>query len=93
MSRNGALVRATDDGALATRDGNELSDSSALVEREIERTRERIAASLARLRTEMSAVTDWRQQYARRPWVFVAGALGVGLLLGLVTGTRKEKLT
>jgi len=61
-----------------------------VVELEIERTRARILDSIKRLRTEMSDATDWRKHYARRPWMFVAGALGLGIGVGLLFGKGKE---
>jgi hypothetical protein len=62
-----------------------------VVELEIERTRERILESIRRLRTEMSDATDWRKHYARRPWIFLAGALGLGFGVGWALGKGKEQ--
>jgi len=66
-----------------------LDDRSAPVttaleqtEAEIERTRERLAASLGALREEISGLTDWREWVRRRPAPFVAGAFALGLLIG-----------
>ena len=57
-------------------------------EAEIERTRERLSASLGALRDEISGLTDWRAWIERRPLPFLAGAFACGLLLGLTTSGR-----
>lgn len=57
-------------------------------EREIARTRERLAQSITALRSEISSMADWRQWVAKNPAPFVAGAFGLGLLLGLRAASR-----
>lgn len=57
-------------------------------EAEIERTRERLTASLGALRDELSELTDWRSWIERRPVPFLAGAFAFGFLLGLTTSGR-----
>jgi len=85
MAREIAVSRATGEAALTDRD-----TENAIVELEIERTREKILESIQRLRGEVSDAIDWRKQYARRPWVFLAGALGLGVLLGLTRRMGRE---
>jgi hypothetical protein len=69
-------------------DGNkELESMTALreTEAEIERTRERLTASLGALREELSDLADWRAWVERRPLPFLAGAFAAGFLLGWST--------
>jgi hypothetical protein len=51
-------------------------------EAEIERSRERLAASLGALREELTTLTDWREWIRRRPVPFVAGAVALGFVIG-----------
>jgi hypothetical protein len=51
-------------------------------EAEIERSRERLAASFGALREELTTLTDWREWMRRRPVPFVAGAFALGFLMG-----------
>jgi hypothetical protein len=57
-------------------------------EAEIERTRERLSASLGALRDELSDLTDWRSWIERRPLPFLAGAFAFGFIVGLSTSGR-----
>jgi hypothetical protein len=57
-------------------------------EAEIERTRERLSASLGALKDEISELTDWRSWIERRPLPFLAGAFAFGFLIGLSTSGR-----
>jgi len=61
-----------------------LSADTALreTEIEIERTRQRLAASIGALREELTSLTDWREWIRARPAVFVGGAFALGLMLG-----------
>jgi hypothetical protein len=71
--------------------GGEPEDSDVALEKteaEIERTRERLSASLGALRDEISDLTDWRSWIERRPLPFLAGAFAFGLLIGLSTSGR-----
>jgi len=68
-----------------------MGDEDLALERteaEIERTRERLSASLGALREEISDLTDWRSWIERRPLPFLAGAFAFGFLLGLATSGR-----
>ena len=85
MAREIAISRAKGESALTDRD-----TENAVVELEIERTREKILESIQRLRGEVTDAIDWRKQYARRPWAFLAGALGLGVLLGLTRRMGRE---
>ena len=71
--------------------GDLREDNDLALERteaEIERTRERLTASLGALRDEISDLADWRAWIERRPLPFLAGAFTVGFLLGLTTSGR-----
>jgi hypothetical protein len=57
-------------------------------EAEIERTRERLSASLGALREEISDLADWRSWVESRPLPFLAGAFALGFLVGLATSGR-----
>jgi hypothetical protein len=71
--------------------GDTMEDTDLALERteaELERTRERLTASLGALREEISDLADWRSWIERRPLPFLAGAFAFGLLLGLTTSGR-----
>lgn len=57
------------------------------VRAEIVRARHQITRSAQALRTEVATRMDWRGWVRRRPLLFVAGALAVGVLLG----TRRRR--
>jgi hypothetical protein len=72
-------------------DGDEGSNTDLALQRteaEIERTRERLSASLGALRDELSDLTNWRAWIERQPLPFLAGAFAFGLLIGLSTSGR-----
>jgi hypothetical protein len=71
--------------------GNQSAGASTALqetEAQIERTRERLTASLGALREEISDLTDWRTWVERRPVPFLAGAFVAGLLVGWSTSGR-----
>ena len=51
-------------------------------EAELERSREKLVASLGALREEITDLVDWREWIRRRPTPFVAGAFALGLWFG-----------
>jgi hypothetical protein len=57
-------------------------------EAEIERTRERLSASLGALREEITELADWRSWVERRPVPFLLGAFACGFLIGFATSGR-----
>jgi hypothetical protein len=65
-------------------DGDTATDDITLreTEAEIERSRERLAASLGALREEITTLTSWREWIRRRPAPFVAGAFALGFWMG-----------
>jgi len=52
------------------------------VREEIERAREQVASSARALRQQVAMRTDWREWVRRQPYLWVAGALAVGVLIG-----------
>jgi ElaB/YqjD/DUF883 family membrane-anchored ribosome-binding protein len=51
-------------------------------EEELARAREQLQASVSALNQRLGELRDWRSWIRRHPLTFVAGALGVGVLLG-----------
>ena len=60
-----------------------MQNEAAQVREEIERAREQLVQSALALKEGMAATVDWRGWVRERPWAFVAGAVGVGILWGL----------
>ena len=62
----------------------EVSDrpDAEKVREEIERAREQVASSARALRQQVAMRTDWREWVRRQPYLWVAGALAVGVLIG-----------
>jgi hypothetical protein len=71
--------------------GTSTAEDTALreTEAEIERSRQRLAASLGALREEITTLTDWREWFRRRPAPFVAGAFALGFLVGWRASDRR----
>jgi hypothetical protein len=63
-----------------------MVETTYLIRSEIEAERARLGADLDALERRLRQETDWRLQFARRPWVFLAVAFGAALLLGIVVG-------
>jgi hypothetical protein len=58
------------------------SPELAQAEADVERARERVAASVMALRNEVVRRVDWREWVRQRPAAFVAGAFILGFLWG-----------
>jgi hypothetical protein len=54
----------------------------AKAEAEIEQARATVAAQVGRLQQEVAETLDWRHWVRRHPTAFLAGALGLGYLIG-----------
>jgi hypothetical protein len=52
-------------------------------EEELARAREQLSASVSALNQRLGELRDWRTWIRRHPWTFLAGALGLGALLGM----------
>jgi len=63
-----------------------MGETADEIRSQIERTRERLGKDLNALESRVKEETDWRVQFARRPWVFVGAAFGVSLAVGLAIG-------
>jgi len=59
-----------------------FNDELARAEAEVERARERVAASISALRDAVARQADWRGWLSRHPLACVGGALALGYLLG-----------
>lgn len=57
--------------------------STAAIRREISRLREEVASSAQALRQRVNTMVDWRAWVRSHPVKFTAGALALGLWLGL----------
>jgi hypothetical protein len=74
-------LEASDDGEGKTRPFSEVARAEAA----LERSRERVERSMSALRAAVARRTDWRAWIARRPAVFLGGAV----LLGFMWGYRR----
>jgi hypothetical protein len=68
-----------------------VGETSGQIENHIRDTREELSANLNELEQKVKSVTDWRRQYQKSPGVFLAAALGGGLLLAWATNARKYR--
>jgi len=64
-----------------TRGSERQSQRAEEVRAEIERTREKIAASAEALRHEVAVHTDWREWVRRKPIPWFAGAFAAGFFI------------
>ena len=69
---------------------DELTPKAAKIEDRIEDTRNRIQHRLWTLEDRARQALSIRQRVAERPWTVLAGAAGVGLLLGLLGKRRRH---
>jgi ElaB/YqjD/DUF883 family membrane-anchored ribosome-binding protein len=63
--------------------GDELTARAEQIEQQIEDTRGRLETRLSELEGRARQALSIRQRVAERPWVVLAGAVGVGFTLGL----------
>jgi hypothetical protein len=83
------MTRINGDGSSTSSDvaGSLLAETEA----QIERSRERLVASIGALREEITDLTDWREWVRRRPAPFVAGAFALGFWVGWRTSGRAHE--
>ena len=62
-----------------------MGQDTSQIEREIRSEREELGRNLEDLEQKAKALADWRVHYANHPEVFLGAAVGVGLLLGVLT--------
>ena len=68
---------------------NETTDE---IQGHIRDRREDLNANIQELEQKVKSATDWRQHFDKSPGMFLAAALGGGLLLALVTNSRKSRV-
>ena len=56
--------------------------SAGEIERDIAATRESITGTVEEIEERLRRATDWRTYVERYPWIALAAAAGVGVLLG-----------
>jgi ElaB/YqjD/DUF883 family membrane-anchored ribosome-binding protein len=56
--------------------------SAAEIERDIAATRESITETVEEIQARLKRAADWRSYVDRYPWITLAAAAGVGILLG-----------
>lgn len=69
---------------------DEVEPEIRRAEAEIERARESVFRSITALERQISQTFDWREWIRRRPFWAMAGAFGVGALLGSLGGGRRR---
>jgi hypothetical protein len=60
------------------------------IEKHIDSRRAELGAHLDELERKVGALTDWREHFRARPWLFVAGAFAGGALLAASLGPTDE---
>jgi len=65
-----------------------MGEKSNEIAREIEHTRAELGSNLHELEAKVKGVTDWRQQFDKRPFTLIGIAFGGGILLGTALGSR-----
>ncbi len=67
-----------------------MDETSGQIKSHIRSTREELSANLSELEQRVKSATDWRQHFENKPGVFLAAALGGGLLLSLIGRKRRR---
>jgi ElaB/YqjD/DUF883 family membrane-anchored ribosome-binding protein len=70
---------------------DELTPKAEHIEEQIEDTRSRMQNRLWELEDRTRQALSIRQRVAERPWAVLAGAAGVGMLLGLLGKRRRRR--
>ncbi len=66
-----------------------MSETPDEIKDHIRHTREDLSANLSELEHKVKSAADWRRYFDRSPGMFLAAALGTGLLLALATNRRR----
>jgi ElaB/YqjD/DUF883 family membrane-anchored ribosome-binding protein len=70
-----------------------MGETPREIEAEIEQARNRLGQNLNALEYRVKSELDWRTQFDRKPWAFLAAAFGVSFLIGWIlapAGTADE---
>ena len=67
-----------------------MSETAGDIQSHIRDAREDLDANLKELGQKVKSATDWRQHFQKSPGMFLAAALGGGLLLAYATGSRRS---
>ena len=62
-----------------------MGENTSQIEHEIRTEREELGRNLEDLEQKAKDLADWRVHYARHPEVFLGAAVGVGVLIGVLT--------
>ncbi len=68
-----------------------MSETTGELQAHIRDTRENLKADIDELEQKVKSATDWRQHYEKSPGLFLAAALGGGLLVALATHSRRPR--
>lgn len=63
-----------------------MGQTANQIENHIEDAREHLTSNLRELENKVKSATNWRQQFERRPLIFLGLALGGGVLVGTALG-------
>lgn len=67
-----------------------MGQTANQIENHIEDAREHLSSNLRELENKVRSATDWRQQFERRPLIFLGIALGGGVLVATALGRRNS---
>ncbi|MEJ0006258.1 MAG: hypothetical protein WDM77_07700 [Steroidobacteraceae bacterium] len=68
-----------------------MTETTGEIQAHIRETREDLSANLNELEQKVQSATDWRQHFEKSPLLFLAVALGGGLLLAHATNGRRAR--
>jgi hypothetical protein len=69
-----------------------VSETTGDIQAHIRETREDLKANMDELGQKVKSATDWRQHYDKSPGLFLAAALGGGLLVAFATSSRRTRV-
>ena len=69
-----------------------MSETTGEIQGHIRDTQEHLKANIQELEQKVKSSIDWRQHFDKSPGMFLAAALGGGLMLALVTNSRRPRI-
>ncbi len=78
--------------AAPTRGEQHVSETTGEIQGRIRDRQEDLKENILELEQKVKSATDWRQHFDKSPGMFLAAALGGGLLLALVTNSRRARI-